>query len=105
MLFCTLLGRLIDQGSTVILYLLLCVFLQVVRSRVESLQSQLSQAQAQIAQVQETNERLSTKNAVLAGENADLLQQVQEGEMAERDLGQVLQVVSDGVRDGNMKVS
>ncbi len=70
-----------------------------------TLQGQLSEAQAQGMQVQEVNDQLATENAELVGSNGQLLRRVREGEKRGEDLTQLLQIIAEGVAEGNLKVS
>ena len=77
--------------------------------QVDSLQSQLSEAQSQVSQIEEMNQQLSVENSQLSDEKRGLLEHVRQddggrAEMVEQDLGHVLQLISDGVTGGILKV-
>ncbi len=78
---------------------------QEVCSHVTSLQGQLGESQARAVQGHEVNDQLSTENAELVDVNGQLLHRVREGEKRGEDLTQLLQIISEGVAEGNLKVS
>lgn len=78
--------------------------------QVDSLQSQLSEAQSQISQIEEMNQQLSVENSQLSEEKRGLVDHLRQeeggrAEMVEQDLGHVLQLISDGVTGGMLKVN